>query len=143
MHFGELGPGGHQLFFASMVAVSWNHGSKDPGLPATPVPPEPDGMIRREAIPCQPELFTLPFEMTPWRILDGDWPRLSWYQHLLPAVARTGQLRGWSQDVQDHVRNTLRSLIATQPADARAYPPARWNGSAQAPATARPGPSSC
>ncbi len=60
--------------------------------------------------------------MTPWRILDGDWPRLSWYEHLLPAVARTGQLRGWSPSVQEHVRNTLRSLIATQPADARAYP---------------------
>src|SRR6266568_3141237 len=72
--------------------------------------------------PRQPELFTLPFEMTPWRILDGDWPRLSWYEHLLPAVARTGQLRGWSPSVQEHVRNTLRSLIATQPADARAYP---------------------
>lgn len=120
-HFRELGPGGHQLFFASMVAVSWNQGRNDPGCPAAPEP-RPGGLIRPEAVPCQPELFTLPFEITPWQILDGDWPRLSWYEHLLPAVARTGQLRGWSQNVQEHVRNTLRSLIATQPADARSYP---------------------
>jgi hypothetical protein len=122
LHFRELGPSGQQLFFASMVAVSWNHGRKRPGPPAAPAPPGPEGTIRPEAIPLQPELFTLPFEMTPWRILDGDWPRLSWYEHLLPAVARTGQLRGWSPSVQEHVRNTLRSLIATQPADARSYP---------------------
>jgi hypothetical protein len=122
LHVRELGPGGHQLFFASMVAVSWNHGRKEPGLPAAPVQPGPGAMTRREAVPCQPELFTLPFEVTPWRILDGDWPRISWYDHLLPAVARTGQLRGWSPSVQEHVRNTLRSLIATQPADARTYP---------------------
>jgi len=122
LHFRELGPGGHQLFFASMVAVSWNHGRKDPGLPAAPAPPGRGDMIRPEAVPRQPELFTLPSGMTPWRILDSDWPRLSWYEHLLPAVARTGQLRGWSPSVQEHVRNTLRSLIATQPADARTYP---------------------
>ena len=59
----------------------------------------------------------LPFEMTPWRILDGDWPRLGWYEHLLPAVARTGQLCGWSPSVQEHVQ-TPRSSI-TEPADAR------------------------
>jgi hypothetical protein len=106
LHFAELGPSGHQLFFASMVAVSWNHGRKVPGPPAAPVPPGPDGMIRPEAIPRQPELFTLPFEMTPWRILDGDWPRLGWYEHLLPAVDRTSELRGWSPSVQEHVRNT-------------------------------------
>jgi hypothetical protein len=122
LHFRELGPGGHQLFFASMIAVSWNHGRRGPARPAAPVPPGPDGMIRPEAVPRQPELFTLPFGMTPWRILDRDWPRLSWYEHLLPAVARTGQLRGWNPSVQEHVRNTLRSLIATQPADARSYP---------------------
>ena len=143
LHFRELGPGGHQLFFASMIAVSWNHGRKGPGLSAAPVPPGPGATARPEAVPRQPELFTLPFEMTPWRILDGDWPRPSWYEHLLPAVARAGQLRGWSLSVQEHVRNTLRSLIATQPADARTYPPARWSGSGQTPATARPGPSSC
>ena len=74
LHFAELGPSGHQLFFASMIAVSWNHGRKVPGPPAAPVPPGPYGMIGPEAIPRQPELFTLPFEMTPWRILDGDWP---------------------------------------------------------------------
>jgi len=51
LHFLELGPGGHQLFFASMVAVSWNYGRKDPGRPAAPVPPEPDGTIRPESIP--------------------------------------------------------------------------------------------
>ena len=105
-----------------MLAVSWNHGRKDPARPAAPTQPGRGGIIRPEAVPRQPELVTLPFEMTPWRILDGDWPRLSWYEHLLPAVARTGQLRGWSPSVQEHVRNTLRSLIATQPADARSYP---------------------
>lgn len=122
LHFRELGPGGHQLFFASMLAVSWNHGRKAPARPAAPAPPAPGGIIRPEAVPRQPELITLPFEKTPWRILDGDRPRLTWYEHLLPAVARTGQLRGWSPSVQEHVRNTLRSLIATQPADARSYP---------------------
>ncbi len=40
----------------------------------------------------------------------------------MPAVARIGQRHGWSQDVQDHVRSTLQSLIATQPSDARIYP---------------------
>ena len=36
----ELGPSGHQLFFASMIAVSWNHGRRGAaGPPAAPVPP--------------------------------------------------------------------------------------------------------
>ena len=76
----RAGPGGHQLFFASILAVSWNHGRKAPARPAAPS--APGGMIWPEAVPRQPELVTLPFEMTPWRLLDGDWPGLTWYGHL-------------------------------------------------------------
>jgi hypothetical protein len=110
------------LFFASMVAASSRRRPKE-SAPPPPFPPPGTSPAPEAAGPCrQPELFTLPFEAAAWRILADDWPRLGWYEHLMPAVARIGQRHGWSQDVQDHVRSTLQSLIATQPSDARIYP---------------------
>jgi len=112
------------LFFANMVAAGWRRRPKEPAPPPAAPPPRTSGLAPAAAGPCrQPELFTLPFEAVPWRILAGDWPRLGWYEHLVPAVVRVGERRGWSQDVQDHVRSTLQCLIATEPSDARIYPP--------------------
>ncbi|HCU95956.1 MAG TPA: hypothetical protein DHU96_25855 [Actinobacteria bacterium] len=111
------------MFFANMVAASWRRRPKEPTPPPAVPPPGTSGLAPAAAGPCrQPELFTLPFDAVPWRILADDWPRLGWYEHLVPAVVRIGERRGWSQDVQDHVRGTLQSLIATQPSDARIYP---------------------
>jgi hypothetical protein len=101
-----------------MVAISWRQRRQEPASP----PPDTSGLAPAAAGPCQPELFTLPFETVPWQILADDWPRLGWYEHLVPAVVRIGGRRGWSNPVQENVRNTLRSLIATQPSDARIYP---------------------
>jgi hypothetical protein len=121
-HFHELGPSGQQLFFANTLATGWVPGRYQPRRPPPPAPPEPDALARAARGPLQPELFALPFTGPPWRIPADDQPRLAWYAHLLATVARTGALRGWDKPVQDHVRNTLQSLVATQPPDTRTYP---------------------
>lgn len=121
-HFHELGPGCHQLFFANMVAVSRGRRRRQlsPGPPV--LPPGPDGLARAASRTTAARAVHAAIRGCPWRILAGDWPRLSWYECLAPAVARIGERHGWSPHVQEHVRNTLRSLIATQPSDARTYP---------------------
>jgi len=93
-HFSELGPGRHQLFFANMVAGGWRRRRKEPTPPPQFPPQETSGLAPAAAGPCQPELFTLPFEAVPWQILTGDWPRLGWYAHLVPAVFGIGERRG-------------------------------------------------
>lgn len=115
-HFHRLEASGHQLFFAQMLGTLWAR-SKDSASQ-----PRVDQPVSTPVDTIQPELFTLPFAEVPWRILDGDQPRLDRYHQLLSAVGRVSELRGWSQSIQEHVRNTLRSLIATQPSDARIYP---------------------
>ncbi|NEC93058.1 hypothetical protein G3I71_46710, partial [Streptomyces sp. SID12501] len=56
---------------------------------------------RPTAWPVQPELFTLPMDELPYRILRDDEPRLAWFDHVVPAVARIGGAKGWSHDVCD------------------------------------------
>lgn len=122
LHFHELGPSGQQLFLANTLAIGWGSRRRTTHRPPASALPEPDALAQAVQGPVQPELFALPFTGPPWLIAADDAPRLDWYGHLVPAVARIGELRGWNKPIQEHVRNTLRSLVATQPPDLRVYP---------------------
>ncbi len=64
------------------------------------------------AWPVHQELFSLPMAELPLRILCDDSPRQAWFAHLEPAVARTAEAKGWSEDVRQSVALTLEGAVA-------------------------------
>lgn len=91
------------------AVVGPRHGAIPPGLPW----------------PVQPELFKLPAGMVPLKILRGDGPRLAWYAHLVTAVERIGDLKGWTSDVRSSVALTLEAVVALHEAGTPAYAASR------------------
>lgn len=75
--------------------------------------------------PVQHEIFSLPIDELPHRILRDDGPRLAWFAHLEPAVARIGEAKGWSHDVRESVTLTLEGVVATHEAGTPTYSASR------------------
>ncbi|MFF1840064.1 hypothetical protein ACFVXE_38940 [Streptomyces sp. NPDC058231] len=80
---------------------------------------------RPKGWPVQHEIFSLPIDELPHRILRDDGPRLAWFAHLEPAVARIGEAKGWSHDVRDSVTLTLEGVVATHEAGTPSYSASR------------------
>ncbi|MCX4768627.1 MULTISPECIES: hypothetical protein [unclassified Streptomyces] len=73
----------------------------------------------------QHEIFSLPMDELPHRILRDDGPRLAWFAHLEPAVSRIGEAKGWSRDVRESVTLTLEGVVATHEAGTPRYSASR------------------
>ncbi|MER7313328.1 MULTISPECIES: hypothetical protein [Streptomyces] len=82
-------------------------------------------MWRPVSWPVRHELFSLPIDELPHRILRDDAPRVAWFAHLEPAVARIGGAKGWSHDVLDNVTLTLEGVVATHEAGTPRYSASR------------------
>ncbi|WP_043263438.1 hypothetical protein [Streptomyces sp. CT34] len=57
----------------------------------------------------------------PLKILRGDGPRMAWYAHLVAAVDRIGDLKGWTGDVRDSAALTLDAVVALHEAGTPVY----------------------
>ncbi|WP_327375391.1 hypothetical protein OG393_16395 [Streptomyces sp. NBC_01216] len=75
--------------------------------------------------PVHHEIFSLPIDELPHRILSDDGPRLAWFAHLEPAVSRIGEAKGWSRDVRESVTLTLEGVVATHEAGTPRYSASR------------------
>ncbi|MFG2843954.1 hypothetical protein ACGF12_12380 [Kitasatospora sp. NPDC048296] len=120
---------GQQLFIGDTQRRITRH---NPGrVPRKPVEQQLVAIVgklhvwRPAAWPVQGELFTLPIGEVPFRILRDDEPRLAWFAHLEPAVARIGGAKGWSRDVCESVMLTLEAVVATHEAGTPSYSASR------------------
>jgi hypothetical protein len=114
---------GQQLFLANTQRTLWLHNT---GVTTTAEPLHRDahsaaGPWHLPHFPIHQELFALPTEVTPPRILHGDAPRASWFAHLAPAADRLAEAKGWTGHVRDAVAVTVEALVATQPAGTPLY----------------------
>jgi hypothetical protein len=114
---------GQQLFLAETQRKLWLHNTTN----TEPSRPPNVEQARRPtdrnllAWPIHQELFTLPPDVIPSRILDGDEPRAAWHSALVLAADRLAETRSWTHHVRSAVANTLEALVATHEAGIPAY----------------------
>lgn len=125
----HLVPGtGQQLFLADTLRRITRFNSPDQHRPRRPRLSDHGrnpGPAPNSAWPVQPELFALPADTVPSKILWDDGPRLAWHAYLVAAVDRIGDLKGWSSDVRDSVVLTLEAVVAVHEAGTPVYSASR------------------
>ena len=115
--------GGQQLFLSDTQRRLWLHDNTNAVANPPPTAEQPSRPVVRDLLawPIHQELFALPPDMVPLRILNGDTPRAAWHRALALAADRLAKAKGWTHHIRNAVANTLEALVATHEAGTPTY----------------------
>lgn len=114
---------GQQLFLAETQRRLWLRDNTKAVSGRPPVAEQPCRPAVRDLLawPIHHELFTLPPDMVPLRILSDDTARVAWHRLLTLAADRLAETKGWTHHIRNAVTHTLEALVATHEAGTPAY----------------------